>query len=51
MRVVAESPGLSCLCERNGRSFDFASCMKPQAATLRMTDLGGCVGKAGFVQF
>jgi len=38
--AVAESPGLCCWGGRYGRSFDCASCIKPQDASLRMTVLG-----------
>ena len=39
--AVAESPGLCCWGGRYGRSFDCASCIKPQDASLRMTVFGG----------
>ena len=40
---MAESPEVYCWGERYGRSFDCASCVKPQDASLRMTVLGGSI--------
>jgi len=37
---VAESPEVFCWCQGYGRSFDCASCIEPQDASLRMTVLG-----------